>query len=769
MTWCVDRSYYARVPRRTSPWLAAGMLLAAGILVVPAVGQGVGMPTVVQHSSGVVVAAPSDTAYSRTTGLRMEFDTRWPFAYGYHPFRVRCSVANPATAEHRITVRLYFSAGNRNTLEVEQNFDLPLGATEAETTVSCPQYSADSRMWCDVWVDGVRDRELGIARSAGPNLTFSRGATSGPSSLTFLIIGPDSERRRMTGAGFDVLEAFTLPMAELPAQWLDYSAVDVVALSSRELVRLGQSRPEVLTALRRWTRAGGQLWIHSLGQRWQELGAAEHLLELWPAVAPAGDREGSDATADVPVGWAPIAIGAGGSTLRATVQHLPSGRTLVVRDLATLTRLKDDADYTIVDEGSPQTTPPPVGVPADTANWYVDRAYGFGSVRAFRGEWDAMGFSYSWRMLAGGPADPLPPTPVTAAVETIRNWPARYGLIPDQANEEFANLLVPGVGLAPVAEFRVLITLFVLVVGPLNYWLLMRVNRLHLLLVTVPLVALGLTSALFLYALVSDGLSTTVRVRSFTTLDQKSGEAACWARLSYYAGLAPGRGIELPDDVAIYPILPGWNESGDNESFGNERTMMWREGRQQLTTGWLRSRVPTQYLTTRARKTSHRLELTPRGGALAARNKLGTNIVFVAAADDAGQAYLGEAISDGASARLRPATHADAFRKLRQMELANRPEVPAALTEDRSNFPLSQPGARRRVLQQRYNLQYADRHLRDNLLSDAIAGIVESGGKSEPKLPPSTYVAITESGPEVVLGVAEAEEQASFHVLVGSW
>ena len=35
-------------------------------------------------------------------------------------------------------------------------------------------------------------------------------------------------------------------------------------------------------------------------------------------------------------------------------------------------------------------------------------------------------------------------------------------MTPDDANLDFAKLLVPGVGLAPVTEFRVLITLFVL-------------------------------------------------------------------------------------------------------------------------------------------------------------------------------------------------------------------------------------------------------------------------------------------------------------------
>ena len=60
---------------------------------------------------------------------------------------------------------------------------------------------------------------------------------------------------------------------------------------------------------------------------------------------------------------------------------------------------------------------------------------------------------------------------------------------------------------------------------------------------TVPLAAAITTLALFAYAILADGFETRVRAHSFTTLDQRTGEAACWSRLSYYSGLAPGHGL----------------------------------------------------------------------------------------------------------------------------------------------------------------------------------------------------------------------------------
>ena len=126
------------------------------------------------------------------------------------------------------------------------------------------------------------------------------------------------------------------------------------------------------------------------------------------------------------------------------------------------------------------------------------------------------------------------PRSLSYGLRRVQRWDSRHGLTPDSANVEFAKLLVPGVGLAPVTEFRVLITLFVLLIGPINYWLLKRAKRLHLMVLTVPAAALVTTLALFGYAILADGFDTRVRAQSFTTLDQRTGEAACWARLSYY-------------------------------------------------------------------------------------------------------------------------------------------------------------------------------------------------------------------------------------------
>ena len=102
--------------------------------------------------------------------------------------------------------------------------------------------------------------------------------------------------------------------------------------------------------------------------------------------------------------------------------------------------------------------------------------------------------------------------------------------------------------MAPVGQFQFLVTLFAIAIGPLNYWLLKRANKLPMLLATVPIAAAGTTLLLFMYGLFADGFGVRARARTLTLLDQTQEEAVSWGRLSYYAGLAPRDGLAVPTD-----------------------------------------------------------------------------------------------------------------------------------------------------------------------------------------------------------------------------
>ena len=185
----------------------------------------------------------------------------------------------------------------------------------------------------------------------------------------------------------------------------------------------------------------------------------------------------------------------------------------------------------------------------------------------------------------------------------------------------------------------------------------------------------------------------------------------------------------LPDDVALYPIIPGWNETGDNAAFGVTRKMEWADGKQRLTQGWLRSRVPTQYLSVRARKSPHRLRFEPTGERLSATNELGTRINFVAAVDAAGNVFTGEAIADRATAVLKPSTHptrcGDCGNWCRRISPRRRPLWTTIETASRARSGAGDDECSSSSSTSNTALE----RLGDNLQSGAIAALVETGAE----------------------------------------
>jgi hypothetical protein len=785
IVWCFSRLSDKRekpVATVTKGTTNATLLVVALALVGSAVEAQVStLQSVQQEGHGFIVDVPSTKAFTQKHGFRLHIDSRWQNNFGYRPIRVEILAKKPTSVEHRFTIRLHVISWDRpmSNLSVEQDFDMPLGALAADTVIACPQFEAGQQYWWEIWVDGVKDKELSVTESVIWQMQSVGNSPNAGGALKFLIVGINASQT-IANAGSDVFDGLKLNLSELPVRWIDYSAVDVVALSIDDLQQLAVSRPAALEAIGRWVRSGGQLWVHVVGDSWQGLDEVEELLKLEPTAKAvrANVSNGASPKSLAKRGWKPIKFTVpSGQTASAVFRHLVTGQMRESRDATEISELKQNPEYVLTAEMAGNAAPDQSVVanrgrePRDSGKWYVQHSAGLGYVRAFSGEWDPVGFSISFRMqFGGGPDQNAPmPTPVTAAMETTQNWEARHGMTPNTANEDFPNLLVPGVGLAPVTEFRVLITAFVVVMGPLNYWLLKRANRLHLMLISVPAVALVLTLGLFAYAFLSDGLSTQARVHSFTSLDQRSGEAATWSRISYYAGLAPARGLRLPADMALYPIIPGWNTAGGGAVLGSQRLLEWTEDGQRLTDGWLRSRTPTQYLTIRARKSPHRLDIQSKGdGRLAVANKLGTPIEFLAVVDEAGEIFIGQSIAAGAKVELEKSTHDLALRRIRQLVTEHRPETPAALEMEPTPIAQMQRRQQRRYYRNQLGMDYGAARLRDNLPNDAIAAIAGTNLAPVENLPPRSYFAVTEKGPEVELGVPVVE-QDSFHVIEGKW
>jgi hypothetical protein len=754
--------------------------------------------------SKLTVVLPNGTVQpiSRRSKLWLSVDSRWANNYGYRPIEVKISSSTPVAADRQITIRLFSRWWGRNSgiFTVEQDFELPTGSTSATTTLALPQYQLATQMfWWDVWVDGVKDRDLSLdEKVANTTMVGGIGATSG--GLSCLVVGQAGSKRTLMTSATAEFDYLSLPLADFPRRWIDYTCLDLVALSLAELSQLSNSNPAALEALRHWVQAGGQLWVTDIGSELERLGELSTLLGLDDSLLRISGGEASqedEGSIDdsAKAGWRPRRFSRGNSQGQAvTFMNLNTGRSRVERDPERIARLRNDRNFAITEERyEPIEERRARRQPVDSSRWFVEQRFGLGTVRAFRDTTDTI-FAGTTRlpsnvgaMMPGGQPfdvngspvdfttsrdgqedDDSEPTPVSFALSATPRWEERHGMTPEEANLDFAKLLVPGVGLAPVSEFQVLITLFVLVIGPANFWLLKRFRRLHLLVLTVPLAAILTTVALFAYAVLSDGFGTKVRAHSFTKLDQRSGEAASWSRLSYYSGFAPGDGLAVPSDVAMYPIVPGWNESGVDTSIGVSRELLWEPDTARLTRGWLRSRTPTQYLVIRSGKSPRKLELLPARETMRATNRLGADIEFVLAIKGDQKLFAGENIAAGSRANLTPVARNDAIRRLRDLVVKNTPQAPDALADVDSDFAEMQ---RRQWRQNygRYGLTYGSERLGSNLAQDALAELAGLEGSPALQLPARSYVAVTRTGMDIPVGTSDATESSSFHVIVGSW
>ncbi len=776
-------SYCSHQTRVILRWtlIAASVALGSNVRAQPPPPGAAAAVQPIEQVNGNVVSMPLKGAASRKSGLLLSVDTRWANGYGYLPVEVSISSPKPTTADHLITIQLH--SGWENEISVEQDFEFPLGLTKASTTVAVPKYEQMSNyFWWDVWVDGVKDVDLTLDRvDAVQVMGGSAGSVSG---IKFLVAGRSQNHRSLYATNASDFEVLTLKPGAFPRRWIDYTCLDVVSLSTVELQFLSQADPAAFEALERWVRTGGQLWVSDVGDKLDQLPQVSKLLQMAGVLLPAmsnddpketNEKDKVKAAVEVrpaEVGWRPVQFRSGTSNgQRATFLDTRTGRERIVRDPTYIAALQRDPNFTMTsEEEGPDNATRARRWPKDSGEIFVEQRLGMGIVRAFCGANEAALFSQAAPAVNanaatnGGPGGQLPRA-LAMGLQFTQHWEGRHGMAPDSTNKEFANLLVPGVGLAPVTEFQVLISVFVLLIGPLNYWLLKRFKRLHLLVLTVPLLAGLMTATLFAYAIVSDGFSTTVRARSFTTLDQRTGEAACWARLSYYAGLAPGKGLSMPADVVVYPILPSWSTEANRLA---KRDAVWREDGVQLTRGWLSSRTPTQYLTLRARKSPCRLDVISGGGNVRVSNRLGTQIESVLLIDEAGKFFGGEKLASDASAPLEAISREEAVKRIGNLVRDNQPESPAALAGSDRDFAGMRARSGRRMYR-RYSQQDSTAQLTENLAAIAISDLAGLNGRPALDLPPRSYVAVTTSGPEVVIGIPNAKEEASFHVIVGRW
>jgi len=747
----------------------------------------VGSCSLAEAQSGLVLSS------GRAAGIDLTVEQLWVPGAGYRPVRVTISPTAPSTTDRTFT--LEFLSGRRRwgeedyDLRVARDIELPAGSGPVQATVSLPRSPDADAYALNVLEDGKLQPGLGAVWQSAyvptdweeclPLMLVAGDTVPDTRQLAALLpvedyVGSRAVRRFNQGS-FPLpnvsSQTFTIPLAlpsvvscgiaELPQRWIDYSSVDVVYLSLGQLEELAGRKPAALQAVLRWTAAGGNLWVSGVGQDWQHVAKLEDLLRLATGETPVPpDR----ATGETPVpladdltkwGWKPPDKEAYLRSVQGGLSELPVTERRYPPYVMPPPQVPAEE---VVEPINPTSALPRVGkAPAEPH--FLFRPYDMGLIVAFASGDPFQDTADQWR----------------GVLNTVGSdrwlWCRRHGLSMVRQNPDYWNFLIPGVGLVPVTEFCVLITLFVLAIGPLNYWLLRRWGRLHLLVVTIPLGAATVTLALFAYAVVADGLGTRVRVRSVTRLDQSRGQAVCWARLSYYAGLAPRRGLTFPDDVLVLPLE--YAPVPDYRDAPLRRELIWRQGQdaqqQWFASGWLSSRTPAQLLTVRSRPSRLGLELIRSPGNPApprVKNGLGIRIEQLVVCSDDRKLYWAEGIDADQTVPLEQFTP-QAGAKFWEVSRRNQPQVPEGI---QARYYGSGGVFGLRYYRSPYgNPAIAPPTQQTSRLEASLAEVQALAGAGFSPLEPGSYVAVVDQSPEVVLGAASAHLEASYHVILGKW
>ncbi len=336
-------------------------------------------------------------------------------------------------------------------------------------------------------------------------------------------------------------------------------------------------------------------------------------------------------------------------------------------------------------------------------------------------------------------------------------WTSRNGTSSRQQHPEFTAFLIPGVGAVPLLAFVVLISLFAVVIGPVNYLIVWRRKQLYLLVLTIPTIAFLTSAALFGYSICSDGFGVQSRLRSFTMLDQYSKTAVSWNRISLYAGMTPSAGLKFSPETAVLPL---WRDPSGFES-GN---VDWTNA-QHWTRGWLRSQMAAQFETIAQRAERGRIDVKPAGpGEVEVANGLAWEIAVLMVIDDAGRAYTGRKLPAGGTLKLAEASHEDLAVLSNALEADQLKAPPGA--ESVGSGPFG------RNVRHTWGPHYGEPQMpltfSTSQLETGLKLLAKPAqGTAADKLRPRTYLGLVSENPGIELGIERTRAAPGLHVVLG--
>jgi hypothetical protein len=218
-----------------------------------------------------------------------------------------------------------------------------------------------------------------------------------------------------------------------------------------------------------------------------------------------------------------------------------------------------------------------------------------------------------------------------------------------EANREFP--VVDKISI-PVRGLFVLMIVFALAIGPVNFYVLGRMKRRIWLLWTVPAISLVTCGLVFGYMLLVEGWQGHVRAEGLTLLDEQTHRATTLGWAGVYTPLTPGDGLHFGGATELTPQL-AVNFERYSQGPTTSRTIDWTRD-QHLAAGWVTARVPAHFMLRKNEARRERVTVRRDGKSLTAVNGLGADVHKLWVADAAGRVYTADNIPAGGEAVLTP-------------------------------------------------------------------------------------------------------------------
>jgi hypothetical protein len=643
---------------------------------------------------------------ARQDDLEIELKATWAGCEhgGYWPLRVH--IVNRG-GERKISLRCKHNNNMGQTPDVTKDLVIKSGET-IEQTLLWPVVSYFESTLFEVWVEGKSlpsmsqhlNLKTGDSNSNYPSiLMIARDTTFNQELLKKAIehqTQADSATRSRYSSSeqdFGFIDAYN---KNLPAQWIAYAGVDLLISDSKSLMSLN---PQKLNAIVQWVQSGGKLY----------------LIESTPL-----------------------------NPLKETIKTmLGHGGTSISGDTSTFILNKHDVTLIEVDPATSGVIYPK----ARSKDFNVtNQTTEITRLPVMLGEIDVIPYQAEDLSIADWQRI-LSDNNLNA--DTLRD---RYGITSRIPQSDFLGFFIPGVGKVPVFAFLIMITLFTIVIGPVNYSYFQRRKQLSMLLVSIPAISFGTSILLVSYAVFSQGFGIKGRIDSTTFVDQSMNTAVTFAREALYAGQAPSR-MNFKTDTAVFPL---W---GPNAAFESGR-VNWTDDQQILIGSWLRSRTRTQFFTINHREERGRLQVEAvLGKELPVTNGFAQDLSHLVVLGPDEKFYYGQDIKAGATARLNQIADPE---ELKQFHSVWNPKIknPDGDTTYNTRNWNNQTN--------QYDVSYSNNVVLTRQITSALTTEGPIGNLPAP-YNKHTYFAVYGERPELDQGVNSISESASIYRMVGRY